>query len=54
MKHQDMNPKDVQPHIKQDERPQEESKMKPAWVTPELIVHGDITELTAFNGSGSV
>ena len=54
MKHQDMNPKDVEQHLKQDERPQEENKMKPSFVAPKLVVHGDITELTAFTGSGSV
>ncbi len=54
MKHQDMNPQDIQPHIRQDERPPEENKMKPPFVAPKLVVHGDITELTAFTGSGSV
>ena len=54
MNHQDMNPEHVQQHPEQDERPQEENKPKPAFVAPKLIVHGDITELTAFTGSGSV
>ena len=56
MKHQEMNPQDVQPHIRQDETPPppEESKVKPPFVAPKLVVHGDITELTAFTGSGSV
>ncbi len=54
MKHRDTNPEHAQQHVKQDERPQEENKVKPAFVAPKLIVHGDITELTAFTGSGSV
>ena len=54
MKRPDMNPKHVQQHFEEDERPQEENKMKPSFVAPKLVVHGDITELTAFTGSGSV
>ncbi len=54
MKHQDMNSKHVPHPLKQDEKPQEENKAKPSFVAPKLVVHGDITELTAFTGSGSV
>ncbi len=46
--------KQVPEHIEQAEGILEDRKVKLPFVAPKLVVHGSITELTAFTGSGSV